>query len=305
LLPKAHLSISQIKLFNTCERKYYHSYIEGLGKITPYLVAGSACHLALELNYQKKIETGKDMDVSEVIEIFEKEFKRNMHTIDDWCRRDEDTFLAMGRAHLAAHMKHLAPEINPVATEREIRLDFGGVSVLGYVDLEESDCILDHKFKFSANDPLKNYDPEKDLQLTLYAFATDSHKVKFNLHWFKEVSTESGKTLWPVAKQFPATREKHHFDILKNEVVSTAERISECMTTGNFSKLPERGQECYWCDFKELCWGSRNQIRTDEEIQDTTNKYITDQEKKKDLILLDEMLSDYDINDGNKTSLPF
>jgi len=318
ILPKPHLSISQIKLLKACPRKYYFNYVEGLGSITPYLVAGGATHTALEKNYIHKIETGEDLPLNEVLRVFQEEFARNKHRIDNWVNKSEEEFVAMGRAMLAAHMKHLAGSVDPISTEMEIRLEFDGVPILGYVDLETSEYILDHKFKFSAKNPLKNYDPDEDMQLTLYAFATGKKKVGFNLHWFelrrKEVKDKHGRIkrdrngrpvvvekLWPVARTFTATRKKEHFDRLNDTVVEAAEAITKYTVNGDFPKVEQNSQECYWCEFKNLCWGKREE--TDRRVWETL---VLGKRQKKEPST-DEVLDKLDevIIDDKDVELPF
>jgi len=317
-LPKSHLSISQIKLLNTCPRKYYYNYIEGLWTQSPYLIAGGAAHAALEQNYLHKMETGRDMDVQEVLKLFEKEFNDNKGQIEDWSNKTEEEFIQMGRAMLAAHMKNLSGNIKPVSIEKEIWLEFDGIPVLGYIDVETDDAILDHKFKFSARDPLKDYDPDNDMQLTLYAFATDKKEVGFNLHWFEvrkfEDKDEKGKIrrdkngrpiiiekLWPRAEVFKSSRNKDDFKKLHDTVVSAAYTIDEYKKNGDFPKIDQR--KCpFWCEFKEMCWGKREE--TDRRVWETLvlGNEMKSQETDNVRDKLDDILSPEENND---IELPF
>ena len=83
-LPKDYLSFSQIDLYRRCGMAYYFRYIMD-EKSPPVvnMVQGRAVHAALELNFDQKIQTKKDLPGEQVVTKFSEEFDEGIKDVVD------------------------------------------------------------------------------------------------------------------------------------------------------------------------------------------------------------------------------
>jgi len=319
-MPKKHFSISQKKQINTCPRLYYYQYVEGLGDITPHLIAGGAAHAALEYGYGQQLQTGTFAATVDVLDVFNEEWKKGIPEITNWTQfrgkqRTASDFTQISRAHLLAHIKEIAPNIVPKRLEGAINVEFQGIPLVGFVDMETADTIYDHKFRFSPGPP--PLDVKTDLQLTLYALARGKSKVGFIMHYLEQKTNRKtgGRYFSPALSLRKATRTKDDFEYLEKEIVQTVENIDRWRTEGDFPRIPEKTCPA-WCEFRSRCWA--NAAQTNEEIKkrlqsedpvnvekpDTSSSVITHKcPKKEEPKLFDELMPEF--SEDSDRVLPF
>lgn len=166
--PQNHFSVTQLNTFLRCPAQYYFRYVEGL-KIPPSgaITKGVCVHSAIEHNYKQKIETHKDLPLSEVTEYAAYKFEE-LAPDTDWGdekpgeAKDDTINLTV------AYHKLIAPKVQPIASEKEfvIPLD-GDINLLAYVD------VIDNKkrirdTKTASRKPGQDV-ADKSLQLSAYA----------------------------------------------------------------------------------------------------------------------------------------
>lgn len=166
-----YYSATQLDMLNRCARQYYYRYVLGL-KSRPgaALSLGSGCHSALEHNYTQKIESHKDRPVSEVQEVFAATLEQRKDETS-WTDMKYDKAMDVGTTLIKEYQTNYAPQIQPVAVEKEFLISLPGVSkpIKGFVDIiDDHGIIRDHKVVGRAK---TKRDLETSLQLGIYSLA--------------------------------------------------------------------------------------------------------------------------------------
>lgn len=167
-LPKDHLSVSAINTYLTCPARFMFRYEMGL-KIPPKaaMTFGKCTHEAIEYNYNHKMDTGKDLPVSEVQEYF----AYKMEEAKDETEWDEDPnqLKDEGVQIVEVYHNNVAQNIFPVAVEEKVEIPVAGVNFLGFVDLiDQNGIIRDTK---TAKRKPNQKDIDKNIQVTAYSMA--------------------------------------------------------------------------------------------------------------------------------------
>lgn len=144
MLPKPHISVSQINTYIRCPVQYYYRYIEGL--IIPPSAAitrGKSVHAGNELNYRQKMETHEDLPLSEVQEYVSATFDEQAKETDF---QGEDKGKVKDATISLATLYHeeVAPAVQPKAVEEQVEVAFEGedYTLLGYIDLIDQNGVI-------------------------------------------------------------------------------------------------------------------------------------------------------------------
>jgi len=170
-----YISASQIKQFLFCPLAYKYGYVDGIkGKGNEYTAYGSAVHKALQLNFEQKITSGKDLPSREVIDLFEKEFSKIVQEENIFIDSLQGSiFIQAGALTLESYITKIAPTIDPLYCEKkfEVTLKNYPIKILAYVDLiTKDDRIID--FKTVGKTWKQQYSKNKvlnDVQVTIYS----------------------------------------------------------------------------------------------------------------------------------------
>lgn len=173
------MSYSQMNTYLTCGIKYEKRYIEKIPQLsTPALVAGKAFHAGIELNYKQKINTRRDLPVSDlkdcVSDTIEESFQEDLFLMEN-----EKT---VGKNKLKADWKdssvrgieeyhgEISPQVTPVGSECEFLVPlWDGHTLYGFIDvIDEKKIIRDAKT--SRKTPARTI-ADTSSQLTAYAIA--------------------------------------------------------------------------------------------------------------------------------------
>lgn len=181
-----HLSASSIGMLMRCPRQFQHRYLRG-EKERPggNLVIGSFFHETLAWNYGTKIESHVDQPLADAVQylqdvavpaVLEENGGPEMIVWDttfDAARKDAERITS-------AYYRTVVPRVQPVAVEQKFTIDFPEVPVpvIGYVDTEELERVIDTKTGRSVSKKVK---PSWQLQGRLYSFArqkpTEYHSI--------------------------------------------------------------------------------------------------------------------------------
>ena len=149
------LSVSKIKTFKSCRRKYQLHYLEGLFPVhTP-----------------DALETGKNYH--ELLEHL-----NNVGTLDD-LNNNFSKEMAMAKAY----EKYIYPNFKVVEAEKWIEYDLGdGDTLVGIVDaLAEDGCIVEHKSTGQEITEAYEYNLLWDEQILAYMLMTGKRKVHYTV----------------------------------------------------------------------------------------------------------------------------
>jgi len=258
-LPKGYLSISQIEMFIRCPRSYYYRYIKGI-KSPPSiaLVTGSSGHAALEMNFRFKAkDAGKqDAPVADVLDAFGTEFDERTKELE----RPNPLTLSHTKDRtydlISLHQEQVAPGLVPEdenAIEQELKMEIGGIQMLGFADLITPTAVVDHKFvgKTKSVNEASN-----SLQLTFYAKATGKDTGAFNCLVKSKQSPKTGKWSAPKVQVVPsAPRTQQDYTWLESVVQGVAHAIS----SGVFPPTDPTTWMCSekFCGFWHMCRGAK------------------------------------------------
>ena len=181
-----HLSASSIGMLLRCPRQFQRRYLFGeKEKPGENLFVGSSFHETLEWNYAQKITSGLDYPLSDAIQYLHDAAIPNV--LEESGGENEivwDSDIEKAKGDLdritSAYYSKVVPRIQPIKAEEKFSLAFPGVEVpvIGYVDTEDADRILDAKTGKQATRKLK---PSWNLQGRLYTYArkkpTEFHSI--------------------------------------------------------------------------------------------------------------------------------
>jgi len=232
-------------MYHHCPHQYEERYIKG--KTSPPgvpLVTGSAGHRGVEVDLQHMIDHEGALAPEEMVtEAAAKTFTEKAQEVDSWGSvdpgKEKDRVIKM----VKAHHQYQTPKFNPVGVEEKIEVSIDGIPVLGYLDLRETDRIVDHKF---VKRHKSQRDADSDIQLSFYSLATGINKVAFNS--VKKQSSPSNKDI----KLLESTRTDRDYQWLVELIGHTAEAISKGV-------FPVCKPDEWWCD-QRFC-GYWNQCR--------------------------------------------
>jgi hypothetical protein len=246
-LPKGYLSKSAIEMYLRCPKQFEFHYVLGLNSPPGVaMVEGSSHGEALNMNNLHYIDHQENLEQSVVIEKFCDEFSDRSKEIPaiEWAKADEnkDSVISRGKLLLPTYFKNFGNKIKPIAVERQIEVEMGGVPVLGFIDVEQEDSVEDYKVTRAA---YSQNDADTDLQLTIYSKAAKKKKVGF-------VCLTKTKT--PQAVHISAERTKGDYAAADALVAS----VSDAIKKGAFPMAnPKETFPCSkkWCGFWDRCRG--------------------------------------------------
>ena len=262
---KEHLSYSQLNTYLRCGMQYRYSYVLGI-KEPPSLApsAGTAGHTAVEMDSRRKIRTGANMPIDEMLDLFSTSFTKE--TEDVVLKPDEDK----GRTKddlvhsLAMYHGTLAKEMLPLVVEKSFRLDLAIEKVrpvVGRIDLinlqGKAVGIWDNKFTMNRR-PKSQMEADTSIQLTTYDMAikqeTGKDVSRLGLIQFIPPGRDSSRSpavinvvershaaMMPEAREARAARVKYQYE--------TAERgIKEAIFIPTDNPIV-----CGWCGYRDRC----------------------------------------------------
>ena len=169
MLPRDYVSASQINMYLRCPNQYKFRYVEGL-VIPPgsALTRGKAVHAGQELNYQQKIETQKDLPLSDIQEFTAHKFEEYAEKTD--FQKDDPGKVKDDAITLATlYHQEVAPNVQPMMVEERVEVPLADTVLVGYIDLIDTDGYI-HDTKTVDRTPPAG-EIEKSLQLTAYSLA--------------------------------------------------------------------------------------------------------------------------------------
>ena len=229
-LPKDHMSVSQVKMYQNCPKQYEFRYIDGL--VSPpgvALVEGSSHHATLEINNKQKVKTHEDLDVKEVVSNFCDAFATKCKEIESW-DDSKDAVITRGKGLLEAYMDEHAPAIQPEAVEMEVHYPLAvgnqDIDVLAYIDLIQKGMLSDYK---CVKRTKSQRDADDDLQLAVYSTALDCENVEFIC---------LAKTKVPKVTRVPsvvtATRKKWAMQVMRSTIRAISAGVFPVCSPDNF-----------------------------------------------------------------------
>lgn len=264
LLPLAHVSASSLGTFRRCPEQYRQRYL--LGRKEPpsiKLLWGRADHQALEANWRQKIDSHKDLPVSEVQDAFAASLDS---AVDEsggeaevvWDGKKPGEVKDAGVELVAAYHRQASPQVQPVAVERRFELELAGVPVpvVGYIDLETEGPLVERK---TAARAFKTVPGRYMLQAGVYQLAT-----RRSVDFHASVKTKTPQVLTPASEpglSFPFSEASaaRWERIVVNTTRMLAATYAELGPDEPWPDAIAADGPCQWCGFRKRCphWGNQ------------------------------------------------
>lgn len=277
---KPHVSISQMEMYFRCSESWRRRYRLG-EKLPPgiAMLKGSGLHRGAQGNFRQKIESHRDLKVSEIVDIavsgFDLELKAGYSIPSDEIEKTEDVVVMEGdepapsvRAacnkiisearDAVADMAEVfglvqAPDYQPVYVEEEFTIELPGpVNLKGVVDLVDDRAIVVDLKTSGKSKPQSEAD--RSFQLTAYAAGfqalTGKPASAVRLDTIVRTTNKSGggKT---VRQMLESTRGAADFDALAQRINAFKEAIDREV----FTPAPNGAWNCdpRYCGYFHTC----------------------------------------------------
>ena len=146
-----YLRPSGINTYRECSAKYYFQNVERVQVPNKLALAfGTSVHKTLQVNYEQKINTRKDISIEEAKDVFSSAADEEFASVDPSDFEDEKPgqLKDAGLELIEKYQKEVAYRIQPAAVEQKIQVKFKGYDygLTGTIDLvDEDNIIVDHK----------------------------------------------------------------------------------------------------------------------------------------------------------------
>lgn len=243
-LPRDYISYNQIRLYQTCPKKYYFSYVEEITTpINDRIFLGMVFHAVVEDFLNMRIAGQVPEPTREtIVEIFNEKFVDMQKDCEiDWISSPGEAE-KRGAAFVKHFFNDIASDIDPLMVEQELEVELPGIGIRlrGIIDLVEKDfSITDFKTTTAkwSKDKIKN----SYLQMVIYRYLFEksygdviSH-LKFRILYSKKAANVKDQLITRNAADFETEK---MFDVIRYVV--------ENISNGVFYK-----NESFYCGFCE------------------------------------------------------
>ena len=277
-LPLAHLSASQIGMYQRCGRQYEFRYIKGL-KEPPALkpTAGKAGHAGIEAHMRAKMRTGEDPEVNVMLDIFDASW--NAQAPDIELQPEED--LGKTKDYIAWTLRQYhaeaAPNVTPRAIEQEFLLPLRVLDevlppIKGYIDLIKVPAngpatldIDDTKFVLPGKGGRVYIKSQSDVdwsdQMTLYDMAMTAAGITADRIGLVSMVGPKFKDGDPIPAEMPKIVPIYRDERLMAPSVRSSmhsrlklkiQAIVRAIRNGTFIPTNDP-RTCSWCGFRKVC----------------------------------------------------
>lgn len=250
-LPFGYLSVSQVRTYLACSKKYELQYILKMKQpVGPALIMGTAFHGAMEKANREKMETGEIISTDDLKDAFNDSWNKDLEYRDEveWGEADpfeiKDKGIAMASYYYENEgMKHL-PAFVEVDTTFPVHTKSGEIMFRSKIDLIEIDGML-RDYKTASKSPSESK-ADNDIQLPLYAMAYR------NMTGEKEMGA-SLETVVGLKKGIKITQLQTTIsDQRISRVQDLVEGVAKQISAGIFYPNDE-AMACSYCPFKKEC----------------------------------------------------
>lgn len=206
-LPLPYLSVSQVEQYLKCPKQFEFRYIKGQKRPPGIaMVQGTVVHKAVEEGYRHVIASAELPELDFVLDTYSGALDAGLKEDVVWddgedadaAAKDPGALKDQGVALLKNWHREKLPEVKPTAVEKSFVTSFGGIPIVGRVDLiDRVEKPLDESGAAAQTDmhPLldtvvdnkvvgKTYQKSKvdsALQMSLYAHATGIPRARYDL----------------------------------------------------------------------------------------------------------------------------
>ncbi|NIM12353.1 MAG: hypothetical protein GTO45_09585 [Candidatus Aminicenantes bacterium] len=170
-LPKGYISYSQIRMYQTCPKKYYYTYIEKVPvPVKDKIFLGIVFHSAVEYYFNEKIN-GQEPQQETLVKLFNQTFASLQKEQEILWEDPPEKNRKRGIAFVKYFLRQVAPAIDPLMVEKELLADLPGIDakLKGVIDLVETDFSITD-FKTTTAKWSKSRLKSSYLQMVMYRY---------------------------------------------------------------------------------------------------------------------------------------
>ncbi len=246
-LPREYISYSQIRLYQTCPKKYYYTYIREIRTpINDKIFLGVVFHATVEHYLNEKIN-GNKLNQETIDLFFKEEFEKTLKSSHvTWAITPEET-QKRGLAFVRHFVRTIACELDPLMVEKELVAELPelGVKLKGIIDLVETDFSITD-FKTTTAKWAKSRIQSSYLQMQIYRFLFEQSfgdvvkMLRFRVIYAKDARKIKDQCVSVNANDLDSAK---MFDIIKYVVDGIRGEV--------FYK--NESYVCGFCEYKDLC----------------------------------------------------
>jgi hypothetical protein len=253
-----HLSASSLSTFSTCPEKFRRQYVQRVPQqtVSGFLLWGRVDHAAITRDLQHRMDYGTGLSTSDVLDVFSDEWKRELTDNPDVLWDEGETagsILDKGIKLVSVYHREVCPTLQPIALEKKHEASFAGspVPVIGYIDIETPDSVIDRKTSGKrVNTPKPDWWPQKMIY-TMF--------VPKPVEWHVSVKTKAPY----VMRGAELTEKPVNPIVTKAWIGMLASQIAHCYSVfGPDDPWPGQGRlstyACDYCAYRPSCdwWAS-------------------------------------------------
>lgn len=242
---KPHWSATRLKSLLLCPRQFKFAYVDLIPAVpTAPLVFGRVLHEALLFIHQRQMDNHELPQAGETLLRFDALWQQALEEERPFFRAGAPSpaqHTKVGHEILRGYLRLIEGTAPPMAAELSFEIAVGEEKLCGVIDRidEQEDGLVIVDFK-SGTRKLTPQEVERDLQLTVYAFAAQQLYGRPTAR-VAQLYLRDGTLL-------RSLRGPDDFAWLTDEVLPYARRVMEQ------EQYPARvGHWCNWCDFREIC----------------------------------------------------
>jgi putative RecB family exonuclease len=240
-----HWSATRLKSLLLCPRQFRYAYVDQIPAVpTAPLVFGCVVHETLLFIHQRQMDGQELPQPGETLLRFDALWQQALEKENPFFRAGAATpeqHTKLGHEILRSYLRSVTGTKPPLAAELRFEITVGDEKLCGVIDRidEQEDGLVIVDFKSGAR-KLSPQEVERDLQLTIYAFAAQQLYGRSTAR-VAQYYLRDGTFL-------RSLRGPDDFAWLTEEILPHARRV---LRDEQFP--PRTGYWCNWCDYKNLC----------------------------------------------------
>ena len=270
-LPLPYLSVSQVELYLKCPMQFYFRYVKGMRKAPGIaMVQGTTIHKAVEVGYRHVIKSqGEAPSLELILDTYSGTLDEGLKEEVVWDDDGDDDNLVskdpgkvkdQGVGLLKKWHREKLPKVKPRSVEKSFVTHFGGVPVVGRIDLVDRiekpmsedgaaklemhpllDAVVDNKV---VGKTYTKAMVDSKLQMSLYAHATGLPNQRYDLFV---------KTKIPKLVDLSTSRNAQQV----RWAVKIFTEVAKAISAGQFPPCSPDNFLCNekWCGYYSICRG--------------------------------------------------
>ena len=237
-------SASRLKKYLTCPRQFQYCYIDGLAAVPGApLVLGRVLHETILYLHEEQMITSQLPPLLQILEEFDSLWRRALQVDDPFFRSggpSAEQSATAGREMLRLYHHEQKGQPPPLLVEMPFEVMAGDYRICGIIDRIDMGRTGLIVTDFKSGRKAAVGEIERDLQLTLYAYAAE-----------QVLAVPVEAVAWHFLKDGTVSRETRTPETCADLIENLLPHVAMAVERGEFELRP--GYWCRFCDYRELC----------------------------------------------------